>query len=113
MSKTAHKVPANLPVNASRIAGIVNGLAGITEPDRPYTRRAFTPLFLEGRAFLDRRFRAAGLETRIDAAGNLIGRRKGRFSKLPFAGGWTGGRDFAAPQGGTFQSRWAAERRSK
>ena len=44
---------------------------------------------------------------------SLIGRRKGRFSRLPFAGGWTGGRDFAAPQGGTFQSRWAAERRSK
>ena len=54
----------NLAVDANRIAGIVNGLAGITEPDRPYTRRAFTPLFLEGRAFLERRFRAAGLETR-------------------------------------------------
>lgn len=43
----------------------------------------------------------------------LFGRRKGRFKSLPLAGGWTATRDFAAPSGGTFQSRWAAERRSK
>ena len=101
MIKTAHnKVPANLPVNASRIAGIVNGLAGITELDRPYTRRAFTPLFLEGRAFLDRRFRAAGLETRIDAAGNLIGRRKGRKSVLGTI--MLGSHSDTVPDGGRF-----------
>ena len=34
-------------------------------------------MFLEGRDYLVRRFEAAGLETRIDAAGNLIGRRAG------------------------------------
>lgn len=90
----------NLPVNAGRIAGIVNGLAGITEPDRPYTRRSFTPLFLEGRAFLDRRFRAAGLETRIDAAGNLIGRRKGRKSALGTI--MLGSHSDTVPDGGRF-----------
>jgi len=42
----------------------------------------------------------------------LIGRRRGRFAWLPFAGGWTRGRDFAAPQGATFQSRWRAKRTS-
>ncbi len=90
----------NLPVDAGRIAGIVNGLADITEPDRPYTRRAFTPLFLEGRAFLERRFRAAGLETRIDAAGNLIGRRKGRKSALGTL--MLGSHSDTVPEGGRF-----------
>lgn len=67
----------NLPVNAGRIAEDIDALAGITEPGRPWTRRAFSPLFLEGRAYIEARMRAAGLETRIDAAGNLIGKRRG------------------------------------
>ena len=62
----------NLPVNAARLAEDIDALAAITEPDRPYTRRAFTPMFLRAREWLDARFRAAGLETHIDAAGNLI-----------------------------------------
>ena len=68
----------NLPVSADRIAADIAALADITEPDRPFTRRAFTPKFLEGRAFLTERFRAAGLEAKVDACGNLIGRRAGR-----------------------------------
>jgi L-lactate dehydrogenase complex protein LldF len=38
----------------------------------------------------------------------LVGRAGdvGRFKWLPFAGGWTRYRDFAAPQGRTFQARW-------
>jgi L-lactate dehydrogenase complex protein LldF len=36
----------------------------------------------------------------------LAGRNKGRFSWLPFAGGWTRYRDLPAPQGPTFQSQW-------
>jgi N-carbamoyl-L-amino-acid hydrolase len=55
-------------------------LAEITEPDKPYTRRSFTPRFLQGRDWLKARFEAAGLTTRIDAAGNLIGRRAGTKS---------------------------------
>ena len=34
------------------------------------------------------------------------GGARGRFSWLPLAGGWTRYRDFPAPQGETFQSRW-------
>ena len=52
-------------------------LAEITDPGKPYTRRSFSPLFDEGRAWLRNRFEAAGLTTRIDPAGNLIGRRAG------------------------------------
>jgi L-lactate dehydrogenase complex protein LldF len=44
------------------------------------------------------------------AALALLGRRSGRFNSLPLAGGWTNFRDFPAPQGGTFQARWAKER---
>ncbi len=31
---------------------------------------------------------------------------RGRFSSLPLAGGWTGGRDLAAPEGRTFMAAW-------
>ena len=35
-----------------------------------------------------------------------MGRRRGRFSSLPFAGAWTATRELAAPQGASFQSQW-------
>src|SRR5690606_20001707 len=41
-----------------------------------------------------------------------IGRRRGRFAWLPLAGGWTGGRDFPAPQGKTFQQLWKERERA-
>ena len=68
----------NLPTNPGRIAEDISDLAAITEPDHPYTRRAFTPMFLAGRSYLERRFEKAGLAIRIDAAGNLIGHRPGK-----------------------------------
>ncbi len=43
----------------------------------------------------------------------LIGRKKGRFSKLPLAGGWTDHRDFPAPEGDTFMAGWAKAQRIK
>ncbi len=54
------------------------------------------------------------LATRIGAAilGRL-GRRKGRFQWLPFASGWTDGRDLPAPEGETFFARYAREQREK
>lgn len=67
----------NLAVTPARIAEDISELAALTEPDRPWTRRSFTPMFRAGREYLTRRFQAAGLQTRIDAAGNLIGRRPG------------------------------------
>ena len=67
----------NMSVDVSRIEHDIEALARITEPDRPYTRRVFTPLYQQGRAYLEERMREAGLWTRIDVAGNLIGRRNG------------------------------------
>jgi L-lactate dehydrogenase complex protein LldF len=40
----------------------------------------------------------------------FLGRRSGRFSRLPLAGGWTRYRDFPAPEGATFQARWRQRR---
>jgi L-lactate dehydrogenase complex protein LldF len=43
----------------------------------------------------------------------IMGRRTGRFRRLPLAGGWTASRDLPAPQGRTFQARWRAERAAR
>jgi len=39
---------------------------------------------------------------------HLLGRKRGRFSRLPFAGGWTSQRDFPAPQEKTFMQLYQA-----
>ena len=91
---------ANAPVNPSRIAADIAALAEITETDRPWTRRAFTPTYLRGREWLSRRMREAGLEVSIDHAGNLIGRLPGRN-----AGAGTlmiGSHSDTVPEGGRF-----------
>ncbi len=52
--------------------------------------------------------------TRLGAwALGLLGRRRGRFASLPFAGGWTAGRDLPAPEGQTFFARYAAQQRGR
>ncbi|WP_127144966.1 Zn-dependent hydrolase [Pelagibacterium montanilacus] len=90
----------NLPTSAARIAHDISALAGITEPDRPYTRRAFTPTFLEGRQWLARRFKAAGLDVHIDPAGNLIGKRAGKTPGLGTI--MVGSHSDTVPDGGRF-----------
>jgi L-lactate dehydrogenase complex protein LldF len=42
----------------------------------------------------------------------VLGRKRGRFRRLPFVGGWTQNRDLPTPQGGTFVARWNREDRS-
>ena len=46
--------------------------------------------------------------TRAAALGlGFLGRKKGRFSTMPLAGGWTESRDLPAPEGDTFFARYA------
>ena len=89
----------NLPTQAARIAQDITALADITDPGHPYTRRAFTPMFLRGREWLVRRFETAGLETRIDASGNLIGRRRGSVGASTIM---LGSHSDTVPDGGRF-----------
>jgi len=70
--------PAFPPLNAERLWSRVETLARFTLPDTPWTRRAFSPLFEQARAWLAREFADAGLQVRLDAGGNLVGRRAGR-----------------------------------
>jgi len=56
-------------------------------------------------------YRAA---TRVAAAAlGWLGRKRGRFTTLPFASGWTEGRDLPAPEGDTFFARYAREQRAR
>lgn len=89
----------NLRVNADRIAADIEALAAITDPDRPWTRRAFSPRFDEGRAFLRDRLAAAGLETATDAGGNLLGTRRGRAGLGTIL---LGSHSDTVPEGGRF-----------
>jgi N-carbamoyl-L-amino-acid hydrolase len=93
-------VPAASPLDADRLWADIMALAEITEPDRPYTRRSFSPLFLEGRRWLADRFADAGLATRIDAAGNLIGRIEGKNPALGVIA--IGSHSDTVPLGGRF-----------
>ena len=43
------KVGKDLPVDGARLWADLMALAEITEPGKPYTRRSFSALFLEGR----------------------------------------------------------------
>ncbi len=65
-------------------------------------------------AFFARRPALYRLATRAAALGlGLAGRKRGSFARLPLAGGWTGGRDFPAPEGDTFFARYAAAQKAK
>ena len=50
-----------------------------------------------------------GLGMRVLGA---MGRRRGRFTRLPLAGGWTAARDLPAPEGATFHALWRKGRRA-
>jgi L-lactate dehydrogenase complex protein LldF len=62
-------------------------------------------------AWFARRPSAYRLATRLGiGALSLLSRGKGAFRWLPFAGGWTEGRDLPAPEpGGTFMARYKAQ----
>jgi beta-ureidopropionase / N-carbamoyl-L-amino-acid hydrolase len=94
------RVSSNLPLDADRLWDDIMALAEITDPDRPYTRRSFSPRFLEGRIWLHKRFLEAGLSTRIDTAGNLIGRRDGSDPTLGAIA--IGSHSDTVPSGGRF-----------
>jgi N-carbamoyl-L-amino-acid hydrolase len=90
----------NLSLDADRLWADIMRLSEITDPARPWTRRSFTALFLEGRAWLAKRFAEAGLVTRIDNSGNLIGRLEGLNPALGVIA--IGSHSDSVPSGGRF-----------
>jgi L-lactate dehydrogenase complex protein LldF len=63
-------------------------------------------------AFLARRPKLYSLVTRLGIKVlALLGGRKGRLSRLPFASAWTAARDLPAPAGETFQQAWKRRQR--
>ncbi|MDB5614522.1 MAG: Zn-dependent hydrolase [Devosia sp.] len=90
----------NSPIRADRIGGDIDALAAITEPGRPWTRRAFTPMFLTGRKWLEKAMQDAGAVTQIDPAGNLIGTIPGRKPELGTI--MLGSHSDTVPDGGRF-----------
>jgi N-carbamoyl-L-amino-acid hydrolase len=92
--------PARPPIDQKRMWSDLMALAAITDPDRPFTRRSFSPRFLEGRAWLHRRFEDAGLTVRLDSGGNLIGRRDDGDTGAPVI--MLGSHSDTVPAGGRF-----------
>ncbi|TNF95105.1 MAG: iron-sulfur cluster-binding protein [Gammaproteobacteria bacterium] len=64
--------------------------------------------FLAKRPKLYQLFAAIGMKMM-----GLMAHSKGRFSRLPMAGGWTNTRDLPAPQGETFQKAWQKHQRQR
>ena len=62
-----------LKVNQERLQARLDHMAGMTVPDKPWERTAFSDLHKQGRAWLTAQMQEIGLETRLDAAANLIG----------------------------------------
>ena len=73
----------NVEINVERLMQRINTLAEMTEPGRPYTRRAFTDLYQRARDWLKGEFSAADLDVHLDAGANLIGERQGKDENAP------------------------------
>ena len=69
-------------------------------PEGGVSRVAFSEADLAGREYVKSLMREAGLDVRIDAAGNIIGRRAGTDPTLPVI--MTGSHIDSVPQGGNF-----------
>ena len=75
---------ATLRINGERLAHRLATLGRIgAVPDGGLTRLAFSPEDIHARTLAQRWMVAAGMTTRIDAAGNLIGHYEGRFPQSP------------------------------
>jgi len=90
----------DVAVDANRLWADLMALAEITDPRLPYTRRSFSPLFLEGRRWLAEKFAEAGLTVRTDPAGNLIGQLPGKLPALGVIA--VGSHSDTVPSGGRF-----------
>lgn len=89
-------------VNADRIQQHITELSKIgANPEGGVSRVAFSDADIAGRKYIGARLmQEAGLTTRIDAAGNIIGRREGGNPKLPAI--LIGSHTDSVPHGGNY-----------
>jgi N-carbamoyl-L-amino-acid hydrolase len=74
----------SLEPNAERLADDLRELSDLVESGQPgWTRRVFSDAYRASREWVRDRMIGAGLETTIDAAGNVVGRLPGRDRSLP------------------------------
>jgi L-lactate dehydrogenase complex protein LldF len=110
----AHPLP-----NASTFCGRCEEVCPVRIPlpnlmrhwrEEQFKRQLMPPTARYGLRFwaaLARRPALYRLATRISMAVlGRLGRSRGRFAHLPLAGGWTGTREFPAPEGSTFMQAW-------
>jgi N-carbamoyl-L-amino-acid hydrolase len=83
MSADTPSLDALLP-DAGRLAADLDELSALAESAEPgWTRRVFSDAYRASRDWTKKRMLDAGLETHIDAAGNIVGRLPGRDRSLP------------------------------
>ena len=75
-----------MKINAARFLARFDALSAITVQP-PFTRRAFTAPYLEGRMWLEAQMLEAGLTVTLDAGANLIGLLEGTHSSRAIVGG--------------------------
>ena len=84
LSAIAANKPPSPAVNADRIQQHIAELSKFgTNPEGGVSRVAFSDADIAGREYIKKLMQEAGLEVRIDTAGNILGRRDGANSKLP------------------------------
>ncbi|HSP06773.1 MAG TPA: Zn-dependent hydrolase [Acidobacteriota bacterium] len=70
--------------NATRMEERIHALSEFGKnPEGGVSRVAFSDADVQGRSYIQALMKKAGLEVRVDTAGNIIGRRAGRQASLP------------------------------
>tara|TARA_B100000029_G_scaffold145806_1_gene141144 strand:+ start:1448 stop:2689 length:1242 start_codon:yes stop_codon:yes gene_type:complete len=89
-----------LPINASRLNQTLEELGHLGESPNGMDRVAYSPEDILGRDYTIKLMEEAGLQTRIDTAGNIIGRMSGSDDSLPAIA--LGSHTDTVPKGGKY-----------
>jgi beta-ureidopropionase / N-carbamoyl-L-amino-acid hydrolase len=101
VAKASTATSADPRANAQRLEQRIQALGRFgANPTGGVSRVAFSAADIAGREYITALMRAAGLEVRIDTAGNIIGRRAGTDPALPVI--MTGSHTDSVPQGGNY-----------
>ncbi len=102
-SVSADAVADNRPATADpqRIERHITELSAFgANPEGGVSRLAYSPADIAGREYIKELMREAGLDVRVDTAGNIIGRRTGSDQDLPVI--MMGSHIDSVPQGGNY-----------